>query len=129
MFKQQRKAVGYVPGHQLGLLKVKLRDAGYEVHDGPKFQRDGEVAAFRATFQGRDGRRQNHVQVVERGSVLALYAHTEPHTDRFIDHALSALGDEANFPGGSKMLKNDLQAAGFRLKSFSAAQESVRRRG
>ncbi len=34
MFKQQHTAVGYVPGHQFGLLKLKLSAAGYEQHDG-----------------------------------------------------------------------------------------------
>jgi hypothetical protein len=129
VFKQQHDAVGYFPRHQLGLFKLKLSQAGYEEHDGPKMRRDGEVLAARAVFDGRDGLRQNHVQVVERGTVFAVYAHTEPHTDRFIDHAISALTDEASFAGGSKMLRNDLAAGGFRLMTYSEACEAARRRG
>jgi hypothetical protein len=129
MFKQQRKAAGYVPYHQLGLLKLKLSQAGYENHDGPKVRRDGEVLAARATFDGRDGVRQNHVQVVDRGTVFAVYAHTEPHTARLLDHAISALNDGASFAGGSKMLRNDLAAVGFSLMTYGDACEATRLRG
>lgn len=129
MFKQQHKAVGYVPHHQLGLFKLKLVQAGYEDHDGPKVRRDGEVLAARAVFDGRDGIRQNHVQVVDRGTVFAVYAHTEPHTVRLIDHAISALNDEASFAGGSRMLRNDFAAVGFRLMTYSEACDAARLRG
>jgi hypothetical protein len=129
MFKEQRKAAGYFPHHQLGLFKLKLTHAGYESHDGPKVRRNGEVLTARATFQGRGGLRQNHVQVVDRGTVFAVYAHTEPHTDRLLAHAISALNDEASFSAGSKMLRNDLDSVGFRLASFSDACEAARRRG
>jgi hypothetical protein len=128
MFKEQRRAAGYFPRAQLGLFKLKLVDAGYEEHDGPKVRRDGEVLTARAVFEGRDGLRQNHVQVVARGEVLAVYAHTEPHTDRLIAHAISALNDGASFAGGSKMLRNDLNAGGFRLVTYSKACETARRR-
>ena len=116
MFKQQRKPAGYFPRQQLGLFKLKMREVGYQDHDGMRVRRDGEVLALRATFDGRDGLRQNHIQVVDRGDVLAVYAHTEPHTDRLIDHAISAVNDDASFSGGSKMLRNALGAAGFSLK-------------
>jgi hypothetical protein len=130
MFKEQGKALGYFPHHQLGLFKLKLAQSGYENHDGPKVRRDGEVLAARAVFDGRGGNlRQNHVQVVDRGTVFAVYAHTEPHTDRLIDHAISAINDDASFAGGSKMLRNDLAAVGFRLMTYSEACEAARRRG
>lgn len=128
MFKQQSKAAGYIPRQQLGLLKLKLQQAGYEDHDGPKYRRDGELLAFRATFDGSDGLRQNHVQVVDRGEVLAVYAHTEPHTERFIEHAISALHDKASFSGGSKMLRNDLKAVGLNLRTHAEAHLDSRRR-
>jgi hypothetical protein len=67
MFKQQRKAAGYFPRHLLGLFKLKLAQAGYEDHVGPRTRRDGEVLTFRAVFAGRDGLRQNHVQIVDLG--------------------------------------------------------------
>lgn len=128
MFKQQHQAVGYVPGHQFGLLKLKLASAGYEEHDGPRMSRDGEIATYRLAFHGADGLRQNHVQIVERGSVFAVYAHTEPHTQRLVAHAISAVGDGASFSGGSRMLTNDLSSVGYRLLSYAEAIESVRRR-
>lgn len=128
MLKQQRKAAGYVPGSQLGLLKVKLEQAGYEVHDGPRYRRNGEVLTLRAAFEGRDGLRQNHVQVVDRHGVYAVYAHTEPHTQRFIAHALSAANDEASFSGGSRMLRNDLESVGFRLRTHAEARAGSNRR-
>lgn len=128
MFKQQRKAAGYIPRHQLGLLKFKLTEAGYQTHDGLRVRRDGEVFAARAVFEGRDGVRQNHVQVVERGNVYAVYAHTEPHTARLFDHSISALMDQASFSGGSRMLRNDLHAVGFRLLSHAEACEAAKRR-
>jgi len=129
MFKQQRKATGYIPHHQLDRFSRKLEQAGYENHDGPRVRRDGEVLAARAAFDGRDGLRQNHVQVVDRGTVFAVYAHTEPHTVRLIDHAISALNDEASFAGGSRMLRNDLAAVGFRLMTYSEACAAARLRG
>jgi len=128
MFKQQHKAAGYIPRQQLGLLKIKLAEAGYEDHDGLKVRRDREVLAFRATFDGRDGLRQNHIQIVDRGSVFAVYAHTEPHTERLIDHAISALNDEASFSGGSRMLRNDLDAVGLKLKTHAQARADTKRR-
>lgn len=71
--------------------------------------------------------RQNHVQVVERGKQLAVYAHTEPHTDRLVAHALSAIFDAASFSGGSRMVRNDLVASGYELRSFGEAKPSSRR--
>lgn len=94
-FKQQKKAAGYVPVEHVGLLRLKLRKAGYEEHTGPAVSREGEVATFRKTYRSGQQLKQNHVQVVGRGAKLAMYAHTEPHTDRLIDHAFSALFDEA----------------------------------
>lgn len=128
MFKQQRQAVGYVPKHQLGLLKLKLAQAGYEPHSGPRASRAREVATYRVAFNGADGLRQNHVQVVDRGKVLAVYAHTEPHTKRFVAHALVALGDEASFAGGSRMLRNNLNAIGYCLASYADALDAHRQR-
>jgi len=128
MFKQQRKAAGYFARDQLSLFKLRLKELGYEAHDGPKVQRASEILALRATFNGRDGLRQNHVQVVDRGGgVLAVYAHTEPHTDRLVAHAIAAVGDDASFSGGSKMLRNDLDVAGFRLKPFADVRARRRR--
>lgn len=124
-FKEQMRAVGYVPHQRLGLLIVKLGQVGYEKHDGPRTTRDREVATLRKGFPGSDGWRQNHVQVVQRGRTCAVYAHTEPHTGRFLDHAASALLDEASFSGGSRMLRNDLASIGFRLMSFEEAQDSA----
>lgn len=126
-FKQQKKAAGYVPAEHAGLLRLKLRDAGYEEHTGPSVERDGEIATFRKTYRSGQALKQNHVQVVGRGKKLAMYAHTEPHTDRFIDHAFSALFDEASFSGGSRMLRNDLTASGYKLRSFAEAKPSPRR--
>jgi hypothetical protein len=123
-FKQQKKAAGYVPIEHVGLLGVKLRDAGYEEHTGPSVSRDGEVGTFRKTYRSGGALRQNHVQVVARGRKLAMYAHTEPHTDRLVDHALSAVFDAASFSGGSRMLRNDLAAFGYELRSFAEAKPS-----
>jgi hypothetical protein len=131
-FKQQKKAAGYVPVEHAGLLGVKLRDAGYEEHTGPSVSRDGELGTYRKTYRSGGALRQNHVQVVKRGSKLAMYAHTEPHTERPIDHAFSALFDAASFSGGSRMLRNDLAASGYKLRSFVEATPSprqARRRG
>ncbi len=125
-FKQQRTAVGYVPSQQLGLLKVKLRQAGYDGHDGPSVAREGEVATMRKVFRSPQGMRQNHVQLVDRGKTIAVYAHTEPHTDRFLAHAASAIFDEASFSGGSRMLNNDLSDVGFSLLDFPKARRSAR---
>ena len=125
-FKQQKKAAGYAPVEHAGLVELKLRDAGYEVHTGPSVTRDREVATYRKTYRSGGALRQNHVQVVERGSKLAMYAHTEPHTDRFVDHAVSALLDEASFSGGSRMLRNDLATSGYELRSFTEAKPSRR---
>jgi hypothetical protein len=127
MFKQQGKAVGYVPHHWLGILKLKLRDAGYEEHDGPKLPRDGEIATFRRAFHTKDGLRQNHVQLVQRGSTIAVYAHTEPHTIRLAAHAISAMLDGASFSGGSKMLRNNLADVAFDLMNHSDAVDRARR--
>lgn len=66
--------------------------------------------------------RQNHVQVVERKGVFAVFAHTEPHTVHFIAHAISALDDRASFSGGSKMLRNDLAEVGYELMSYAEAR-------
>jgi hypothetical protein len=126
-FKQQKKATGYAPIEHAGLLELKLRDAGYEVHTGPSVTRDREVATYRKTYRSGGTLRQNHVQVVRRGSKLAMYAHTEPHTDRFVDHAVSALFDEASFSGGSRMLRSDLAISGYELRSFAEAKPSPRR--
>jgi hypothetical protein len=126
-FKQQKKAAGYVPVEHVGLLGVKLRDAGYEEHTGPSVSRDGEVATFRKSYRSGGALRQNHVQVVQRGSKFAMYAHTEPHTDRLLDHAVSAIFDDASFSGGSRMLRNDLTASGYTLRSFAEAKPSPRR--
>ena len=125
MFRQQHKAAGYFPRHLFTLFKLKLAQAGYEDHYGPKVRRDGEVLAVRAVFDGRDGVRQNHVQVVVRRTVFAVYAHTA----RLLDHAISALNNDASFAGGSRMLRNDLATVGFRLMTYSNACESTRRRG
>ncbi len=129
MFKEQGKAVGYIPRHQFGLLKLKLEQAGYEYHDGPRTSRDNEVATFRNAFDSASGLRQNHVQIVDRGSVFAIYAHTEPHTERWWAHTVSAIGDGASFSGGSRMLGNDLASGGYYLMSYADAIEASRRRG
>ena len=129
MFKQQHQAVGSVPDHQFGLLKLKLAAAGYEEHDGPRMSREGEVATYRLAFNGADGLRQNHVQIVKRGSVLAIYAHTEPHTQRLVAHAISAVGNGASFSGGSRMLTNALSSVGYRLVPYADAIASAKRRG
>lgn len=126
MFRQQRTAAGYVPHQQLGLLLLKLRHAGYVQHDGPAVARDGEIATLRKVFNAPRGLRQNHVQIVNRGSTIGVYAHTEPHTDRFLAHAASAIFDEASFAGGSKMLNNDLAAVGFALSGFGNARRAAR---
>jgi hypothetical protein len=123
-FKQQKKAAGYAPVEHAGLVELKLRDAGYEVHTGPSVTRDREVATYRKTYRSGGALRQNHVQVVQRGSKLAMYAHTEPHTDRLLDHAVSAVFDDASFSGGSKMLRNDLAASGYELRPFAEAKPS-----
>ncbi|MCW5807584.1 MAG: hypothetical protein KIT31_34835, partial [Deltaproteobacteria bacterium] len=106
-------------------FKLKLQQAGYGEHDGPKVRRDGEVLTARAVFDGRDGLRQNHVQVVARGTVFAVYAHTEPHTVRLFDHAISALNDDASFAGGSKMLRHDLEAVGVQARDVQRRVQSL----
>jgi hypothetical protein len=126
-FKQQKTAAGYLPVEHAGLLRLKLRDAGYEEHKGPSVTRDGEIATFRKAYRSGQALRQNHVQIVARGKKLAVYAHTEPHTDRLIDHALSAIFDAASFSGGSRMLRNDLVASGYELRPFVEAKASPRR--
>jgi hypothetical protein len=126
MFKQQSKAAGYLPYQAFNTLAVALRRAGYEGHTGPKVQRDREVAAFRKTFESARGLRQNHVQIAENNNTLAIYAHTEPHTDELVDHAISAIFDGASFQGGSKMLKNDLAAEGVELMSHAAAARAAK---
>jgi len=123
-FKQQKTAAGYVPHQQLGLLVLKLRQARYETHDGPAVTRAGEIVTLRKTFDG--GRRQNHVQLVRRGDTIAVYAHTEPHTDDFIGHAISALWNGASFAGGTRMLLNDLARVGFSLSRHAEARGSAR---
>jgi hypothetical protein len=126
-FKEQKRAVGYVPVYKAGLLRTKLRDAGYKRHGGPAFKRVGEVATFRKAFTSEDGLRQNHVQIVIRGSTAAVYAHTEPHTDRLIAHGVSAMLSGASFSGGSRMLRSDLAAVGYDLSSFSQARNQAKR--
>jgi hypothetical protein len=126
-FKQQKKAAGYFPVEHQGLLRLKLRHAGYEEHPGPFVSRDGEVGTFRKTYRSGGMLRQNHVQVVTRGTKLAVYAHTEPHTERWVDHALSAISDGHSFSGGSRMVRHDLAASGYELRSFSDAKPAARR--
>lgn len=128
MFKQQKKATGYVPRQQAGLLRVKLREAGYEVHSGPALARDRETHTLRKSFRGQSGVRQNHVSIEERGSVAAVYAHTEPHTDDLIGHTISALTDGASFTGGSRMLKRDLEDVGLPLMSHDDAVKKARKK-
>lgn len=127
MFKQQKKAAGYIPRQQLNLVRVALRRLDYEEHPGPAVTRDGEVITLRRSFSTPKGWRQNHVQIVERGNSLAVYAHTEPHTDAFVDHAISAVFDGASFAGGSKMVRADLAKVGIPLSGRSDAAASGRR--
>lgn len=127
VFKQQRKAVGYLSEKGFRLFSLKLQKVGYERHEGLRVSREGEVAAFRRAFLGADGLRQNHVQIVEREGVFAVYAHTEPHTVRLLDHTISALDDRASFSGGSKMLRNDLEVVGCELLTYAEVLAENRR--
>lgn len=126
MFKQQKRAAGYLPYQSFNTLAAALKRAGYERHSGPRVERDREIAAFRRTYDSPQGLRQNHVQVAEHGNTIAIYGHTEPHTDEFIDHAISAIFDGASFQGGSKMLKNDLAEQGLELLSHSEAAAAAK---
>ena len=70
-FKQQKSPAGYASVERAGLVRLKLRQAGYEEHPGPFVERDNEIATFRKTYRSAEGLRQNHVQIVARGRRVA----------------------------------------------------------
>lgn len=109
-FKLGVKACLVVPKRLHRQFRGDLLALGYTFHTGPRTTREGEIHAWVAGI-GRS--RQVHVQEVrlENGDV-AVFAHTEPKGFG-LDHLLSAVLDEASFPGGAKVLKNDLRSLGW----------------
>ena len=110
-FKQGKRPSLTASKSKLKEFRGALFSAGYELHSGPRVTRDNEIQAW-VRLIGRA--RQVHVQEVRRrNGNIAVFAHTEPEGTS-LAHALSALLDGASFPGGGKVLLNDLRAVGWR---------------
>lgn len=101
-----------LPTSEAQRLHMVLRRAGYEPHMGSRYLRKGELRAWTAPLRG--GR---HIHVQEcawTSGRLALFAHTEPASGLL--HAWSAVTDGANFAAGSRKLRADLTANGWRQR-------------
>jgi hypothetical protein len=122
VFKQGRSPAVVVPPRAFEALIRALIKSGYE-KNGQSLKRKNEAVSLKKSFHvGRGSAResrQNHIQVVIRGGMVCVYAHTEPDTDRTIMHTLAGLFDLASFSAGSRMLKRDLERSGFLLTSGS----------
>lgn len=112
-FKQGRKpALVLRTATERKKFRGALLSAGYEFHSGPRTTRDGEQQAWVADI-GRG--RQVHVQEVKRrNGTVAVFAHTEP-AGYGLHHLVSALTDGASYSGGSRVLKADLRARGWKV--------------
>jgi hypothetical protein len=109
MFVQGKKPALVVPAEDVERLHMALRRAGYHPHTGHRYQRRGEVHAWAADLSGG---RHIHVQEVAWNGGRALFAHTEPASG--LAHVFSAVTDGANFAAGSRKLRADLRAQGWR---------------
>jgi hypothetical protein len=101
---------------RLQSLNGALIRAGYERHKQDRFKKEDEIGAWIAPTSED---RWIHVQVVDAGTHLELFAHTEPSQYGLfntIDHAVSALTEEGiNFGAGCRKLRADLEYVGFRF--------------
>lgn len=112
MFKKGIKPCAVVPSSAVRALRRDLRAAGYQVHEGPRTTRAGEIRAWlRLLGEGR----QVHVQEVAlEGGDVALFAHTEPE-GWGLRHLVAAVLDQVSFQAGARVLKRDLRAMGWDL--------------
>jgi hypothetical protein len=116
-FKQGRRPCLVLEKKEHRSFRGALFSLGYQLHDGPRTTRDGEVQAWVGSIRGG---RQVHVQEVRRrDGTIAVFAHTEPE-GHGLDHLVAAILDRASFSGGAKVLLNDLRAHGWDIQPPSA---------
>jgi hypothetical protein len=102
--------------NRLRELNRALSDAGYNRRTNFRFVKPNEKAAWTLD---RENNRQVHVQVIDSGNYLELFAHTEPsvNLDPF-GHAVGAISEtRINFGAGCGKLKADLKKVGFKFTS------------
>lgn len=109
-FKQGKKPAVRVHRTELRRFRGALFKAGYQPHTGMRTQRNGEIQAWVKSI-GRG--RQVHVQeVLTRGEIVRVFAHTEPEGET-LEHLAAALLDAVSYSGGSRVLRNDLRDVGW----------------
>lgn len=95
-FKQGRHPCLVLQKKDHRRFRGALFPLGYQLHDGPRTTRDGEVQAWVGSIRGR---RQVQVQEVRRrDGTVAVFAHTEPE-GYGLDHLVAAVLDRAELLG------------------------------
>lgn len=111
-FHESDKPSLVVPRRKFTQLVRTLSAAGFNGHDGRKVRRDGEIVTMLKKFSSKGDPRQCHVQIVDDGKHILVYAHTEPAVGRdlvsLLRHGISAVEDKASFSAGSRMLRTSL---------------------
>ena len=101
--------------NRLVQLNSALRYADYQRHNNFRFEKENEIGAWTYTMKND---RWVHVQVVDEGGILEIFAHTEPSAN--IDpwgHAIGAILEQGvSFSAGSRKLRADLKKVGFSFK-------------
>ena len=98
--------------NRLRKVNAALARAGYERHDDFRFEKDNEIGAWTLDMENE---RWVHVQLVDVGNYLEIFAHTEPsiNLDPF-GHAIGAIFETGiNFGAGCRKLRADLRWVGF----------------
>ena len=100
---------------RLRMLNAALARAGYKRYDGVTFEKDYEIGTWILEMRKE---RRIHVQVIDVGSFLEIYAHTEPSANHDpFGHAASAIFETGiSFGAGCRKLRADLKGIGFRFK-------------
>ena len=101
--------------NRLRELNSALRKAGYKRHKNFRFEKQNEIGAWTRDL---DNEKWIHVQVVDVGRYLEIYAHHEPsgNLDPF-GHAISAITERSiNFGVGCRTLRSHLKKVGFKFK-------------
>lgn len=101
--------------NRLRKLNAALAKAGYERYDDVTFEKDYEIGTWISEMRNE---RRIHVQVVDVGSYLEIFAHTEPSVNHDpLGHAIGVFLEAGiSFGAGCRKLRADLKRIGFRFK-------------
>lgn len=109
-FRQSPRPALAIDQADLRRLRGALLSLGYRPTSRPETRRPDQTGSW--TRPAGDGR-EVHVQETTRAGIVRLYAHTEPAGA--LAHLASAILDRPSWSAGSRQLRADLRALGWRF--------------